>query len=126
LAPASPGASFSGAFFQNAVHGRVLNPDGQPIEGAALRIGTETAFTDSDGNFVVRMKKSGELNLKIAFDEFTTPGNYVVVEAPATVKAVRDDSAELYKIVLRRVANSVTASDPQHPPVNPEHAPNLE
>jgi hypothetical protein len=126
LAPASPGASFSGAFFQNAVHGQVLNPDGQPIEGAALRIGTELAYTDSDGNFVVRMKKSSELNLKIAFDEFTTPGNYVVVEAPATVKAVRDDSAELYKIVLRRIPNSVSASDPQHPPVNPDRSPNLE
>lgn len=126
LAPASPGASFSGAFFQNAVHGQVLNPDGQAIEGAALRIGTELAYTDSDGNFVVRMKKSSELNLKIAFDEFTTPGNYVVVEAPATVKAVRDDSAELYKIVLRRIPNSVSASDPQHPPVNPDRSPNLE
>jgi hypothetical protein len=126
LGPASPGASFSGAFFQNSVHGQVLNPDGQPVEGAALRVGTELAFTDSDGNFIVRVKKSGELNLKIAFDEFTTPGNYVVVQAPPTVKAVRDDSAEVYKIILRRMPNSVSASDPNSGPMNPSHPPNLQ
>lgn len=126
LGPASPGASFSGAFFQNSVHGRVLNPEGQPIEGAAVRVGAEMAFTDSDGNFIVRVKKSGELDLKIAFDEFTTPGNYVVVQAPPTVKAVRDDSAELYKIILRRLPNSVSASDPQNGPLNPARPPSLE
>ena len=130
LGPVSPGASFSGAFFQNAVHGQVLNPDGQPIEGAALRIGSELAFTDSGGNFIVRMKKAGDLDLKIAFDDFTIPGNYVVVQAPATVKAVRDDSAEIYKIVLRRIPNAVSASkpasDPQQVPATPAHASNLE
>jgi hypothetical protein len=104
----------------------VLNPDGQPIEGAAVRVGTELAFTDSDGNFIVRVKKGGDLNLKIAFDEFTTPGNYVVVQAPPTVKAVRDDFAELYKIILRRMPNSVSASDPQSGPMNPVRPPNLE
>jgi hypothetical protein len=126
LGPASPGASFSGAFFQNSVHGQVLNPEGQPIEGAALRVGTEMAFTDSDGNFIVRVKKSGELDLKIAFDEFTTPGNYVVVQAPPTVKAVRDDSAELYKIILRRMPNTVSASDPKSAPLNQNHPPDLQ
>jgi Carboxypeptidase regulatory-like domain len=126
LAPASPGASFSGAFFQNAVHGQVLDPDGDPIEGAALRVGSELAFTDSDGNFIVRLKKAGNLDLKIAFDEFTTPGNYVVVQAPATVKAMRDDSAEIYKIVLRRIPNAVSASAPQNIPASPDHVPPLE
>ncbi len=112
LSPASPGASFSGAIFQNAVRGKVLNGQDEPIEGAAIRIGPDLAFTDSEGNFIVRVKKPGELNLKVVFEEFTSPGNYVVVQAPAIVTATRDESAELYKIVLRRVPNTVSASDP--------------
>ena len=111
LGPASPGTSFSGAIFQNAVHGQVLDPRGEPIEGAALRIGAGLAVTDSGGNFSVRLKKAGDLNLKVAFEEFTAPGNYVVVQAPATVRATREESAQAYLIVLRRLPNTASATD---------------
>jgi len=103
LGNSSPGTSFSGAFLQNVVRGEVLDPQGEPIAGAALQIGSELAVTDSEGNFMVRVKKAGELSLKVAFAEFTAPGNYVVVEAPQTVKATREDAAQVYSIVLRRV-----------------------
>jgi hypothetical protein len=126
LGPASPGTSFSGAFFQNAVHGRVLDPQGEPIEGAALRIGAELAVTDSDGNFIVRMKKAGDLNLKVAFEEFTAPGNYVVVQAPATVRATREESAQAYTIVLRRVRNTLLTADPTTQRDSPDHPPKLD
>jgi hypothetical protein len=108
----SPGASFSGTFFRNIVRGRVLDPQGEPIAGAALRIGEDLAVTDSDGNFLVRVKKAGELNLKVAFDEFTAPGNYVVVQAPETVRATVEDSAPECDIVLRRVANAPPPAPP--------------
>jgi hypothetical protein len=107
----SPGTSFSGAFFQNVVHGEVLDPNGEPIAGAALQIGAELAVSDSDGNFMVRVKKGGVLSLKVAFDEFTAPGRYVIVEAPQTVKATHADSAQEYSIVLRRLPNGVAATD---------------
>ena len=111
LGPASPGTSFSGAFFRNAVHGQVLDPQGEPIEGAALRIGADLAVTDSGGNFIVRLKKAGDLNLRVAFDEFTAPGNYVVAQAPATVRAASEESAQAYLIVLRRLPNTASATD---------------
>ena len=125
LGPDSPGTSFSGAFFQNAVHGRVLDPRGEPIEGEALRIGAELAVTDSDGNFVVRMKKAGDLNLKVAFEEFNSPGNYVVVQAPATVRATREEPAQAYTIVLRRVRNTLSTADPTSQRDSPDHPPKL-
>ncbi len=122
--PSSSGTSFSGAFFQNIVRGEVLDPDGQPIEGVAVQIGPEVAVTDSEGNFMVRVKKSGELALKIAFDDFTAPGKYAIVQAPQTVKATRKESAQEYSIVLRRLPNAVTTADPSHQTDLPDTPPN--
>ncbi|HEY2647041.1 MAG TPA: carboxypeptidase regulatory-like domain-containing protein [Candidatus Acidoferrales bacterium] len=120
LGRSSSGTSFTGSFFKNTVRGQVLDPDGEPIAGAALQIGTELAVTDSDGNFMVRVKKGGELSLKVAFDEFTSPGKYVIVQAPQTVKATRQDSAQEYSIVLRRLPNGVSSADPSHQPDSPD------
>jgi hypothetical protein len=122
LGPATPGTSFSGAFFQNAVRGQVLDPDGEPIAGAALQIGANLAVTDSDGNFMLRVKKSSVLPLKIAFEQFTAPGKFVIVQAPATVKAAHADTTEEYTIVLRQLPNSVISGDPSHPSDEPDSA----
>jgi hypothetical protein len=123
MRPSSSGTSFSGAFFQNIVRGEVLDPDGEPIAGAALQIGAELAVSDSDGNFMLRVKKAGDLNLKVAFEEFTAPGRYAIVQAPQTVKATREESAQEYSIVLRRLPNGVSSADPSHQPDLPDHPP---
>lgn len=107
----SSGTSFSGAFLRNIVRGQVLDPNGEPIAGAAIQIGTELTISDSEGNFMVRVKKPVQLPLKIAFDEFTSPGKFVIVQAPQTVKAAREDSAEEYSIVLRQVPNAAAAAE---------------
>jgi hypothetical protein len=107
----SPGATFTGKFFSNVVRGEVVDPQDEPIAGAAIRIGTEVAVTDSEGNFLIRLKRPGELKLQVAFDEFTAPGSYETVSAPSTVKAMREDNAQEYKIVLKRVPY-IEASDP--------------
>jgi hypothetical protein len=117
----SPGASFSGAFFRNVVRGTVVDAQDEPIGGAALRIGGGLAVTDSEGNFLIRLKKAGELNLQVAFEDFTAPGNYVAVSAPATVKATREEDAQDYKIVLKRVPYTPLPSEsPKQTPDAPE------
>ena len=115
----SPGASFSGKFFSNVVRGEVVDMQDEPIAGAAIRIGTDVAVTDSDGNFLIRLKKSGELKLQVAFDEFTAAGSYVAITAPSTVKATREDDAQEYKIVLKRVPYT-QVSDPGKPALGPD------
>jgi hypothetical protein len=125
LGNTSPGTSFSGRFLENVVRGEVLDPEGMPIPGAALQIGSELAVSDSDGNFMVRMKKSRELSLKVAFDEFTAPGRYVIVQAPQTVKATREDAAQEYSIVLRRLPNGVSSADPSLQSDLPDNPPKL-
>jgi hypothetical protein len=117
------GTSFSGAFLKNVVRGEVLDPVGQPIEGAAVQVGSEVAVTDSEGNFMVRTKKAGDVSLKISFGDFTAPGKYAIVQAPATVRATNDDAAQVYTIVLRRLPNGVSSADPSHQPDLLDHPP---
>ena len=109
MGPDTPGASFSGAFFHNIVRGNVVDIQGEPIAGAAIRIGGDLAVTDSEGNFLIRLKKAGDLNLQVAFDDFTAPGSYVTISAPATVRAGREEESQEYKIILKRVPDTLSA-----------------
>lgn len=85
------------------VQGMVKDDHGNPVEGAALLIGKEVAYSDSTGAFLVRMKKHGPFPVRIVPDEFITNGLYETVSAPSTVRAETDDAAASLEIVIRRV-----------------------
>jgi hypothetical protein len=99
----SPGASVSGSFFRNIVRGHILDPNGDPVAGAALLVGNDLVFTDSNGQFLLRVKSEKNLSLSVALGDFTAPGRYEVVSAPSVVRAVRDEAAKDYEIVVKRV-----------------------
>ena len=67
------------------VRGCVTDESGNPVAGAALHIDTVVAYTDSEGKFLVRMKKAQTNSFKVALDEFVTPALYEVVSAPTEV-----------------------------------------
>ncbi|MCI0403517.1 MAG: SPOR domain-containing protein [Acidobacteria bacterium] len=96
---------------RNIVRGRVVDEKNEPLNGAALRIGKELAFTDGDGRFFLRVKKARVYAVTVALDEFILPGYFEVVKAPAEVQAVGEDSADEIMIVVRRVS----------PPKRPTH-----
>jgi len=83
------------------VEGVVRTADGAPIEGAALRIGRETVYTDSTGGFVLRCSRQGPFAVKVVPEEFLSSVEYEVISAPSEVKAERDDAAVEMQIVLR-------------------------
>jgi hypothetical protein len=85
------------------VQGVVKDEQGNPVEGAALRIGKEVVYSDSTGAFLARMGKHGPFPLSVVPDEFITNGVYETVSAPSTVRAETDDSAANLEIVIRRV-----------------------
>lgn len=93
-------------FHKYLIHGRVTDEEERPIRGAALRIDGEMAFTDSDGEFFVRKRKTGPYRLEVVVSEFLQPGRYEVLSAPTTVTAARDDEATPVLIILRRVRRS--------------------
>jgi hypothetical protein len=64
------------------VSGRVLDARGNPVEGAALQIGTEFVYTDGAGNFLARFKKPSAVPFLVLPNEFSTPGKWHIVSAP--------------------------------------------
>jgi hypothetical protein len=102
---ASPGASASGGFYRNVVRGRVADAEGNPLEGAAVRIGKEIAFTDSQGRFFLRLKRNQAVPFAVATEEFLAPGRYQVVSAPDRVSPALEGDAPEYSVVIRRLPN---------------------
>jgi len=56
------------------------------VEGAAVRIGKVECFTDSQGKFFVRLKHNRTELLAVIFEDFTAPGHWRVVSAPASAQ----------------------------------------
>ena len=87
------------------VQGVVKDDQGLPVEGAALHIGKQVAYTDSSGRFMVRFSKRGPFPFSIAPEEFITNGVYAVVSAPSQVSAGSEDQVNDVEVVVRRVAS---------------------
>ena len=86
---------------KHLVEGVVEEADGRPIAGAAIRVGDDLVFSDSNGRFVSRQAQQKQYPLAVLVDEFMFPGRYDVVTAPDVVTAAPDERAEAYSIVLR-------------------------
>jgi hypothetical protein len=83
------------------IQGIVKDDEGNPVEGAALHIGREVAYTDSSGHFQVRFSRHGPYQLTLAPEEFLSSVVYEVVSAPPQVRAEADEAASEIPIVLR-------------------------
>ena len=84
------------------VSGRVLDEDGQPVSGAALRIGDDLVFSNSEGEFFLRKKKNRPCAVEVALSEFLVPGGFAVVSSPAVVAPSLQESETPITITLRR------------------------
>jgi len=86
------------------IQGVVKDDQGLPVEGAALRIGRDIAYSDSSGHFQARFSKHGPFALNVAPEEFLTNVAYEVVSAPSQVRAESDDAATEIQVIVRRRA----------------------
>ena len=77
--------------------GKVVDEQGKPIDGAAVRLGKETVYTDRNGEFSAR-SKAGVLSVSVEPEEFVQQGEWHVVSAPAS--AAPD---EPLRIVVKKV-----------------------
>jgi hypothetical protein len=94
------------------VRGVVRDERGQPVEGAALAIGGEVVFTNSAGEFFVRVRSPRRYDLSVRLEEFLFPGRWDVVSAPAQCRAQAEAAAASTEIILRRAAAVPPAPSP--------------
>ncbi|HUR94852.1 MAG TPA: carboxypeptidase-like regulatory domain-containing protein [Gemmatimonadales bacterium] len=99
------------------VRGMVRDEAGQPVEGAAVDLSGEMAFTNSRGEFFVRVRRPQRYALSVPLDDFLLPGRWEVVTAPTETIAESEERAQAVEIVLRRVVQIVPApsADPATP-----------
>jgi outer membrane protein OmpA-like peptidoglycan-associated protein len=84
------------------VRGIVRDETGTPVEGAAIAVGSEMAFSNSRGEFFVRVRRPQRVAVSVSLDEFLLPGHWAVVEAPAEFVAEPEERAQGLEITLRR------------------------
>ena len=64
-----------GSMGRYVVRGVVRDELGQPVEGAALAVGGEVVFTNSVGEFFVRVRSPRQYDLSVRLEEFLFPGH---------------------------------------------------
>ena len=89
-----------GRMARYVVHGSVRDEHGNPVEGAAIEIGTDVVFTNSTGQFFHRLGRPGRSALKVLTEEFLLPGQWEVVSAPAEAVAGSENAGGV-EIILR-------------------------
>jgi hypothetical protein len=99
----------SGRMGRYVVRGTVQDETGNPVEGAAIQIGTDVVFTNSTGQFFHRVGRPGHSVVKVLIGEFLLPGRWEVVNAPAEAPA-RSENAAGIEIILRHAAPSIQES----------------
>jgi hypothetical protein len=82
----------------------VRDDEGNPVEGAALDIGGQLVFTNSGGEFFLRIGRPSSAPLAVLTAEFLLPGQWELVSAPAQVQAGPENGAKAVEIILRRSA----------------------
>jgi hypothetical protein len=91
------------SFQQYLIQGRATTPNGLPVSGAAVRIGKEVVYTDSDGRFFARQRKAGRYRVEVVLNEFIATGNFAVITAPEDAEATKDQNGPGLVIVMAQV-----------------------
>jgi hypothetical protein len=78
-------------FGKYVITGCVIGDDGQPFAGAAIVVGHDTVFTDSEGKFLLRVNRRIPTPIKVSFDDFITPGDFELVSGPSSAMPEAED-----------------------------------
>jgi hypothetical protein len=95
-----------GRMSQYVIRGKVRDTAGSPVEGAALDFSGELVFTNSSGEFLLRVRRPSRYALTVLPAEFLLPGAWEVVSAPDEITASVEARAVPLEIILRHPETS--------------------
>jgi hypothetical protein len=95
-----------GRMSQYVIRGRVWDTEGNPVEGAALDFSGEMVFTNSSGEFLLRVRRPSRHALTVLPTEFLLPGAWEVLSAPDEVTASAEARTVPLEIILRHPETS--------------------
>jgi hypothetical protein len=93
-----------GRMARYVIRGVVRDDAGYPVEGAAVGLGGEVVYTNSAGEFFLRVRRPSRHPVTVLLGEFLMPGRWEVVEAPAVATAAEETHAVPVEIRLRHPA----------------------
>jgi hypothetical protein len=99
--PVPVAASEHVRFGSYVLQGRVIDNTGSPIYGAAIALGPNLLFTDSDGAFFLREAKPHTYAFKLLLDEFMDGHSYRVISQPQQVTGTKNEDQHLLIVVAR-------------------------
>jgi carboxypeptidase family protein len=91
-----------GTIARYVVRGIVRDEQGNRIEGAAVDLGGQVVFTNSNGEFLLRGKNPRRYTLTVQTGDFLLPGQWEVLSAPTEVMSSEESRSGLVEIVLRQ------------------------
>ena len=94
----------SGRMSRYVIRGTVRDVEGNPVEGAAVDLGGELVFTNSGGEFFLRVAHPRRTPVTVLPAEFLLPGRWEVVSVPAEAQAVSENQGQGIEIILRKGA----------------------
>lgn len=94
------------------LRGRVVDTEGHPVAGAALKIDDLLVYTNDDGLYYLRERKPHNHQLKVMVDQFLNGGVYRVVSAPETIRSTYDKDEPDTVIVVERVPQRASQGTP--------------
>jgi hypothetical protein len=95
-------APLSAPLTRYVVQGIVRDERGAPLSGAALLIGEELVYSDSQGRFFARFRSARQVRMKVVREEFLVPGHFREETVPGLVRPQREGQASELTVVLRR------------------------
>ena len=108
-----------GSMGRFVVRGVVRDETGRPVEGAAIAVGSEVVFTNSAGEFFLRVRSPKDYDLAVRLDEFLFPGRWEIVRAPSRCRAQAEASAQASEIILRPAIVHAPAPPAEPPALTP-------
>lgn len=86
------------------IKGNVEDESGHAVWGIAIQIDSQFVYSDSLGQFYIRVSHRGKYPLSVSSGNSLNPGRWELVNAPSTTSAEPESSAKPVRVVVRRSA----------------------